>query len=387
MVVKDAEFIRTFFSLLRSGMYGAPILEPELPEHIDWEPIVKFAQKHVVYGIIIDSVQFLPERLRPSGNVSAKMNKFALGLIQTNLILDKTVAHLVTFLQQHGINGVLLKGQGVARYYRMAQMRQSGDIDFYVGKKQYKKAVNLCRENLADDKNECDEGLQHFGFNMRGIRIELHRLASRMYSPFRRRLFQNWLVEQLEYSPNRRILTLGGADVTLPSYDYDAIYIFYHAWHHFIEGGIGLRQLCDWAMIFHAHAYDIDTERLKENIRRFGLANGWKLFACIAVRYLGVAQDKMPLYDPEFIKKSEKILDKILTGGNFGYYSEDFIRFASYEYSGFRYGLEKVRSLTGSFIFLFNLIPLEATSRYIDRLFWGPYNIIKRSRRKSKSDS
>ncbi|MDE6513432.1 MAG: nucleotidyltransferase family protein, partial [Muribaculaceae bacterium] len=176
MVFRDAGFINTFFLLLRSGMYGIPVPESELPESIDWKAVLALAQQHAVVGTIINSVQFLPDSLRPSASTSAKMNKFALGLIQTNMVLDRTAARLVAFLEQRGIRGVLLKGQGVARYYPMPQIRQTGDIDFYVGREQYRRAVEVCREQLASNKAECEEMEVHFSFDMGGVEIELHRL-------------------------------------------------------------------------------------------------------------------------------------------------------------------------------------------------------------------
>lgn len=358
-------------------MYGTPVPESELPESIDWNAIIKLAQKHVVLGIIIDSVQLLPENLRPSGSILAKMNKFALGLIQANLILDKSVARLSSFLQQHDINGVLLKGQGVARYYRMPQMRQSGDIDFYVGKTVYNKAVDLCLKNLVADRSTCSETEQHFDFFMGDIPIELHRLASRVYSPVRSKRFQEWVVEELEHSPKRRTMTVDNTTILLPSYDFDAIFIFYHAWRHFIMGGIGLRQLCDWAMIFHTHSQDIDSEKLKENINRFGMIKGWKLFACIAVNHLGVPADRIPLYDAKYAAKSEKVLAEILSGGNFGYYSKANTRTKVLGY-GLWHGLGKVRNITEYFFALFPLMPVEATFLYFNRLFYGTIAHSKR---------
>ena len=369
--------IDIFFSLLRSGMYGIPVPESELPEYIDWEAVLRLAKKHVVTGIIIESVQFLPERLRPADDISVRMNKFALGLFRTNIILDNAVARLTSFLRKHGIEGVVLKGQGVARYYRMPQMRQSGDIDFYVGREQYERVVNLCRDNLVDVGTECHETGRHYVFKMDGVSIELHRLASRLYSPFRNRLFQNWVEEQLEHSSDRRTLMFGNVEVLLPSFDFDAIFIFYHAWRHYIFGGIGLRQLCDWAMIFHSHAFSIDAERLKENISKFGLSNGWKLFACIAVKYLGVSPDIMPLYDEAFNKKSEKALVDILNGGNFGYYSEAYRRTQVYGSSGFHRGVRKVCNLSAHLFSNFALMPVEATFLFFNRLFYGAIDTIK----------
>lgn len=378
MVFQDEASIKIFFSLLRSGLYGEPIPESELPENIDWKAVASFAQKQTVLGIIIDSIQFLPERLRPSESISAKMKKFALGLIKANLVLDSAVARLVTFLKQHGINGVLLKGQGVARYYRAPQMRHTGDIDFYVGKTLYKKAVDLCKEKWVKGDEEILDCEKHFSFFMSGIVVELHRIAARIYSPFKMKSFQNWIVEELEHSPARRVLTIDNAEVILPPVDFEALYIFYHAWSHYIMGGIGLRQLCDWAMIFNAHGNDIDRQQLKKNISRFGLIKGWKLFACIAVNYLGVPVDKMPLYDPSYRKKSEKIMEEIIAGGNFGFYSKEFASYGNHKY-GFMYGLAKFPAVTKYFISLFTLIPVEATFLYFNRLYHGAISCTKKS--------
>lgn len=378
MAFQRDKSVNIFFALLRSGLYGTPVPEAELPESIDWPAIISYAQKQAVYGVIIESVQFLPERLRPQANIAAKMNKFALGLIQANLIVDQTVAQLVIFLKQHGFKGVLLKGQGVARFYRLPQMRQNGDIDFYIGKAIYKQATELCRDQLSDDKDACFQNDKHFDLFIRDIPIELHRVAAKIFSPIRRKRFQDWCVYELEHSPHRRTVSIGNTDVTLPSYDFDALFIFYHAWCHYIMGGIGLRQLCDWAMIFHNHAADIDTERLKENIRRFGITKGWKLFACIAVKYLGVPADKMPLYEPAYHKKSEKIMDEILVGGNFGRYTKANTRTPMYGY-GLWHGLGKVRNITGYFFSLFPLIPLEATFLYFHRLYHGTIDCTKRT--------
>lgn len=370
-----------FFSLLRSGMYGTPIPEAELPDSIDWKSIIALARKHVVLGIIIDSVALLPEHLHPSASTMAKMNKFAIGLIQTNLILDRTAERLVTFLREHDIEGVLLKGQGVARFYRQPQMRQCGDIDFYVGRKIYKKAVALCKAHLMKKGGDCHETDQHFDFTLDKVTIELHRIASRIYSPVRNAAFQKWVEEELEHSPERRTLTVGETDISLPPLDFDAIYIFYHAWRHFITGGIGMRQICDWAMIFHSKSEDIDKDKLVKNIRRFGMTVGWKLFACIAVRCLGVGAEKIPLYDPSFSKKADKVLEDILDGGNFGYYSKANMRTPIRGF-GVKHALGKLRNFGEYYINLVPLIPVEATFILFNRLTVGTVSYLKRSKSK-----
>ncbi len=373
--------IPIFFALLRSGLYGSEIPERELPESIDWEAVLRLARIQTVLGFIIDAAQRLPRHLRPGPEIAAKMSKTALSLIKTNLVLENAASKLVALLKPYGVSGVILKGIGVAHYYPHSQMRHGGDIDFYVGKSQYGKTIQAClKEGLISRNPDPREVHKHFEFHIGSVMIEVHRLAATLFHPFRKEAFQDWMVDQLEHSPARRELQIGGETVVFPSVDFDAIYVFYHAWNHYVIGGVGLRQLCDWAMIFHSRGDEIDRAKLVENIRRFDLTKGWKLFACIAVNHLGVPAEKMPLYDPRYTKKSEQILADILRIGNFGFHSEEFGRMKKEGFVGKRYALTKVVSMTKRYLALYPYVSWEATGCYLTRLLQGPLDIIKRSR-------
>lgn len=355
-----------FFALLRSGLYGVPVPDGELPDSIDWEAVVVLARKHAVLGVIIESVRFLPEPLRPSAEMSARMGRFAMKLIQSNMGLDRRAAQLTEFFAGHGIKGVFLKGQGVARCYREPQMRHTGDIDFYVGQEQYPRAMELCKQHLVVGDNWSEESNQHFAFRWEGVMIELHRIVTEIYSPFGRKRFKRWIVDEVERSPRRRTLSVGSTAITLPPAEFDAIYIFYHALRHFVVGGIGLRQLCDWAMVFRAHGGEIDLNRLEANIKRFGLTRGWKLFGCIAVERLGVPAGQMPLYDPRFSRRAGVMLEMIMHGGSFGFHSALNATAPTYDY-GVKYTFEKFRYISRYMLYTFPILPAEAVSFYLYR--------------------
>lgn len=383
---RDSNNISVFFALLRSGMYDRPIPENQLPEHIDWNYIIGLARRHTVLGLIIDSIRHLPANLRPSATISEKLDKFAFRLMSSNAMLDRAAIKIVNFLNDHGIKGVLIKGQGVARsYYPVPQLRQCGDIDYYVGKKQYRKAVKLCRRELVHDKNEGLIGDKHFNFDLDGVNIEIHRTAAEIFTPIVGQRFQKWTEEQLDSRTHTRNVAFGNTEITLPPYDFDALFIFQHAWQHFITGGIGLRQLCDWALIFHTHYDDIDVAKLEDNIRRFGLTRGWKLFGCIAVNYLGLSPGKMPFYDPSYNAKSEKYFKTILRDGNFGYYSEAYARTPVVGY-GLWHGLGKIRNFTGYYLAVFSLVPIDSTCWLFHRLTFGSVEYVVRNIRKFRND-
>ena len=90
-----------------------------------------------------------------------------------------------------------------------------------------------------------------------------------------------------------------------------------------MRGGIGLRQLCDWTMFIHRHYADIDPVALEKDLKAFGLANAWQIFAGVAVEFLGLPAEECPLYSGEFSSKSRFMLDVIWNEGNFGFHSAD----------------------------------------------------------------
>ncbi len=376
-MVENRRGIDAFFALLRRGLYGDDG-EPQtsgdaegavLAGDVDWEWVMRMARRQTVTGIVIEGIGTISEKAQTMpGGMSAGMRKHALRLIHSNVGLDRAVGRLVAFFEEHGIHGVLLKGQGVARAYRVPQMRTTGDIDFYVGRQQYRRAVELCCRYLGADIADSHENTQHYAFTFDGVVVELHRTIIEVFSPLHAREFKGWMVQQLEGDAQRRTLTIGGVAVTVPSLDFDAIYVFYHALHHLITGGIGLRQLCDWVMLLHTYGDQIDHPRLAANIRRFGLERPWKYFAAIAVHRLGLNPHKIPLYDPSFQKKSEKILEIIIKGGNFGAYFKVGLNGAALD-NGVRYALSKFRYVSRNLFITLPVMPAEAASFYVWRMF------------------
>ena len=91
-----------------------------------------------------------------------------------------------------------------------------------------------------------------------------------------------------------------------------------------IEGGVGFRQLCDWAMFLHTYHKSIDTAELSKKLKEFHMESVWKEFGIIAVAILGLPADELPLAPAnlEPTRKTGKILDDIFASGNFGKYNK-----------------------------------------------------------------
>ena len=84
---------------------------------------------------------------------------------------------------------------------------------------------------------------------------------------------------------------------------------------------ICLRQLSDWSRLLWTFREQIDVPLLESRLRRMGLMPEWKGFAALAVGYLGMPADAMPLYSdaPKYRRKADHICRLILQTGNLGH--------------------------------------------------------------------
>lgn len=110
----------------------------------------------------------------------------------------------------------------------------------------------------------------------------------------------------------------GETEVFLPSVNHDVFFVFTHFIKHFYkEGGVSLRQLCDWCRLLWTYKDHVDATLLEERLERSKLMSEWKAFAAVAVDYLGMPMEALPLYSNEmkWSRKAEKIVDFILSRG------------------------------------------------------------------------
>jgi len=100
----------------------------------------------------------------------------------------------------------------------------------------------------------------------------------------------------------------------LPAVDEDVFFVFTHFIKHFYKEGLGLRQVCDWCRLLWTYRESLNHELLETRLRRAGLMKEWKGFAAVAVNYMGMSEEAMPLYDPRFTIHADRILYFIIKG-------------------------------------------------------------------------
>ena len=321
-----------FFALLRAGLWDREADASLFGHSVDWKLVMEHGRKQTVLGVLADGIGKLPQDLLPPLAVRRRLQQELLMIRQGHIRLNHVLNEVWGKLVDAGVRSVLLKGQGMAQNYIYPEQRQCGDIDLYVGEEQYDAACRVMELYGSVDGLE-SESFLHRHFHRNGITVEIHRIAAYMSEPSSNKYFQELTCKYLK-DGECGFGKLRGSGILLPPANFDAIFVFYHFVRHFVDGGIGLRQICDWMLCLHVRKDEIDRERLMEEVRLLGLERFWRLFGCIAVDYLGLPKDEFPGYVSLDKKMVKRAVGLIFEAGNFGHYFYDASRRPKGYYSG-----------------------------------------------------
>lgn len=308
--------------LIRCGLWEGTPDTTLFEKGVNWKELLNLAHKQTLLGVVSAAIEKLPATMRPNRNTMLYLHKKVTLNRQFRTHHFEVLADMLELLKRAGAERpVLLKGLGVGMNYPEPSLRQCGDIDIYVGPDLYEGVCEfLCCELGVTREIENDI---HLHFMYKGTEVEIHKYAVTVRSiAYHREEFVAWCTEHLE-GDNLREVDIEGIKVYLPPYDFDFIYIFYHTWKHFLSGGIGLRQVCDWCCYIDKFHDKIDKEKITKMLSVFKLECAISIFATIAVEELGLKREKFLNYSPANTLTYKKALDKIWEGGNFGYYRSE----------------------------------------------------------------
>lgn len=309
--------IEAFFALVRAGLWETEVQLTSYGE-VDYANILRLAQEQAVVGLIAAGFEHVIDVKVPQQWALQFAGQTIL-LEQRNKAMNQFIADLVSEMRNADIYTLLVKGQGIAECYERPQWRISGDIDFFLSDSNYEKAKSFLKPLANDGKPERLYS-KEIGFYVNSWLIELH---GTLHTGLSTRVDKSIDAVQRDvfYAGNVRSWYNGNTQVFLPAADEDAFLVFTHFVKHFYkEGGVTLRQMCDWCRLLYRYRGELDLRILESRIKRAGLMSEWKAFGALAVEYLGMPVEAMPLFDLNADldlnkKKAEKILTFILKGG------------------------------------------------------------------------
>ena len=283
--------------LIKKSLFG---VEVTFPEDTDWDEVQKEAIAQTVTALSLPAVP------KP---YAEKWKNYAAQSLSHYMRTIYEQTNLVKLLNDNNIPFVILKGTAAAVYYNNPSLRTMGDIDFIVEPKNYDYVIELLGGNgyVQEEDPNC---VRHTTFYKGNVDFELHKQYS--HDAFN--------IDSLILSgmKNRVIREINGHSFpTLPDSE-NGLVLLEHIHHHISYGGVGIRQLIDWAMFSNRV---LDDKYYKESflplIKSVGLERFCENITKTCKMYLGLP-DTFTWCDGADNKAATDIIELVMQNGNFG---------------------------------------------------------------------
>lgn len=234
----------SLIGLVRLGLGNTS--DCNLSSGTNWEEVYNLAFQHGVGAIAFDGIQCCYDKNLPIGiDIQTKFEWIG-SVHQAEAEYQKqlgTIASLAKFYQKHGKRMMVLKGYGLSLNYPKPNHRPCSDLDIYLFGEQ-QRADRLVEEELGIKVDNSHH--HHTVFVYQGLTVENHYDFLNVYSHRSTKKIEVYLKE-VSHSEYRSI-KIGGAEIYLPSTNFDALFVLRHMAVEFAATGMNLRQVIDWGL-------------------------------------------------------------------------------------------------------------------------------------------
>ena len=338
------------------------VLNPsgKIPIVRNWQKLLEFADEQALTGICMPTQR--PENL--DQDLLLEWIGACLQIESQNKLLNGRIDQLLGIMEEAGFRCCLLKGQGNSEMYPNPLMRYSGDIDLWVDADEetvYRYVNQLFPEEKASFKHI------HFPI-FDDVSVDVHVTPLKLYSKAHQYRLQQWINEHKEEQFKHKIRLTGvDRDVSVPTARFNTVYQLGHMLIHLFDEGLGLRQVVDYYYVMKNQ--DISQEERKElisTIRNLGMMKFARAVMWIENEVLGLPMAQCIVELDE--RRGRRLLDDILEGGNFGFYSQRYHGRTGFYYRGM---VEAWRDVT-----LLPVAPREIMARLVSKAGTAVRHII-----------
>ena len=285
---------------------------------IDWVTLKEESKKQGVSILILDGLNEVVKYHKVIHSVDPSWWKeFLLEWMGSFLATENenrcqiaTMRKMAEIWNKSGCRVMVMKGQVNGLMYPNPLHRSPGDIDCYLFG-DYALGNDIAR--LVGAK--VDEGwYKHSQIYFNGELFENHLYFVQTREGRRSKRLQLELehaldIDQFNIYPNSKIV--------LPSAQWNAMFLTYHACSHFLIEGLRMKQILDWAMFLKKEQKNVDWKAFYGYCDRYHFRRFADAITVISVNYLGVK-----VYNSEITTESpyaEKILKSTLFDGDYIY--------------------------------------------------------------------
>jgi len=278
----------------------------------DWNNLYEIACKQTVEVLVFDALESLPDDIEIPKDLIKKWCIRVDQIEQRNTYMNQVIKSQIHFFDNLGIKPILQKGQGIAKYYPNPLHRNCGDIDWYINNKNdFDKTFDSVKQHVEKVSRSKMDAF----FVWKHQETELHSRLVETRNPLK------WsFIKKLEDQHKTKLdfLKLDDITVSLPAPLLNILLVNIHILKHQITYGIGLRQLCDAAVLYDKLYKKYDSNELLLAYKNLGVVQWTHVFHHLLVNYIGLSENKIP-YPIKKSANSDWMINDILNSGNFGF--------------------------------------------------------------------
>ena len=294
---------QTLLALLAYALFGR---EMEIDAStIDWHRVLAEADRHVLTAFLYPGLRRLngvPEEILSRARNAAMLSA---ARMEESLRAQDGVLEL---MRSRDIPCAVLKGFSVACRYPHPELRVPGDVDLLVGGENLERACAALEQAGYRRDHETE---MHVNFVGSGLSLEVHRSASVFPDTEKGRAARAYMEQALRHTEP---VELHGYAIPVLAVPYQLVSLLAHMERHMGSTGIGLRQMCDWAVAVQARRAQIGEDEL-QTLERCGLLPFAQVITKLCERYLGLPPLAWAQDAPDAL--ADAVMNDVLTSGNF----------------------------------------------------------------------
>ena len=277
-----------------------------LPSFVDWKRLWMMASQQWVSAICLDGIQLIDKEYGCLASIPKDLKmQWIASVVKQEKAYDGqwyVAKDLADLYCKHGIDTYVLKGFSLSRLYPIPEHRPCTDMDCYL-KDKYEEGNKIAKEN--GQTVDCSY-YKHSKILLSGLTVENHQFLLPIKGSGKAKRFERELRSWIEDGNNEYI---GDSRLKSTSPFFDAVYVLAHAQEHFLNEGIILRHICDWAMLLKAHADKVDWYEWKRVCKEYGMLSFGYAMSRLANRICGV---NVPFDCPKDDEADRRLLDDTL---------------------------------------------------------------------------
>ena len=294
---------------------GSPIQFPPQTDE-EWKRLLALADRHEILPLIEDGLEQdnIPEEQRRI--IQLKTAK----TVHKGIQLQVLNSRLTSLLEKAEIIAVTMKGSAVARFYPVPEYRKTTDLDLFIASaNDVGKAVRILKDNGFAPSGKWHANHHIVLVSGKNEVVELHTTWAEAF----KEKHLNQYLERCQKESVQHVHLVEWQGLQMYAYEtaWQAFYLLIHMLQHFVGSGFGIRNLCDWVVLWE----NCDEEKARRDFWEMSCESGTAEFAkaitAICVRYLGLNPKKSPVpaEHPAEQDVTDALLRDILDAGEFGY--------------------------------------------------------------------